>query len=83
MLFSPVMPTLGDEGDLILCDFSQYALGIRAGLTLDKSIHPGFQSDKSSYRVLFRFDGAPTWNKYFTPEVGDTMSWAVLLGERA
>jgi len=81
--FTPVLPTLGDQGDICLVDLTQYAIGMRKGMALEFSIHPGFQEDMLSFRVVTRFDGQPLWNKYHSPENGATQSWAVTLEERA
>ena len=42
LLFTEKLPALGDEGDILLADFSQYALGQRAGMGIEKSRHAGF-----------------------------------------
>jgi len=81
--FTPFMPQLGDANDLMFCDLSQYAIGIRRNLKLEKSNIPGWTEDLMSYRVLVRFDGLGTWATYITPRNGDTLSWCVGLGERA
>jgi HK97 family phage major capsid protein len=82
VLFSPVMPSLGDAGDIALVDFTQYAIGLRKDMSIDRSQHVGFQQDLDTWRIIIRFDGMPTWNSVFTPESGATMSWAVALGAR-
>jgi HK97 family phage major capsid protein len=82
LLFSPIMSALGDLGDILLVDLSQYIIGLRKEMSIDKSIHPGFRRDVSSYRVIIRFDGQPAWNSVFTPEHGATQSWAVTLEAR-
>jgi len=64
-------------------DLSQYAIGIRRGLQLEKSNIPGWTKDLMSYRALLRFDGMGTWNAPITPRNGQTLSWCVGLGERA
>lgn len=83
VVFTSHMPTLGDEDDIMLVDLSQYAIGIRRDMKLEKSIIPGWTSDLMSYRALIRFDGMGTWNKAITPKNGDSLSWCVGLAERA
>jgi HK97 family phage major capsid protein len=82
VLFSPVMSALGDLGDIALVDLSQYCIGIRKEMSIDRSIHPGFQRDVNSYRIIVRFDGQPAWNSTMTPEYGAAMYWAVCLEDR-
>lgn len=81
--FTPFMPPVGDANDISFVDLSQYAIGIRRDMRLEKSNIPGWTQDLMSYRVLVRFDGMPTWETYITPRNGDTLSWCVGLGERA
>lgn len=83
VLFNSHMPVLGQANDIMLVDLSQYAVGIRRGLTLEKSIIPGWTRDLTSFRALLRFDGMGTWNEPITLKNGNTLSWAVGLAERA
>lgn len=83
VVFSPNMPTLGDENDIVFVDLSAYAMGLRRDLRIEKSTIPGWTTDVVSYRVLVRFDGQGTWSKVLTPRNGATQSWCVGLAERA
>jgi HK97 family phage major capsid protein len=83
VIFTSHMPTVGDADDIMFCDLSQYAIGMRREIRLEKSNIPGWTSDLMSYRALLRFDGMGTWNAPITPENGDTLSWCVGLAERA
>jgi HK97 family phage major capsid protein len=83
VLFNSHMPTLGDADDIMFCDLSQYCIGIRRELRLEKSNIPGWTNDLMSYRALLRFDGQGTWNAAITPKNGSTLSWCVGLAERA
>jgi len=83
VIFTPNLPVLGDAGDLIFCDLSQYAIGLRRDLRLEKSNIPGWTQDLMSYRVIARFDGMPTWDAAITPKNGDSLSWCVKLAARA
>lgn len=83
VIFTSHMPKLGDADDIMFVDLSQYAIGIRRGLTLEKSNIPGWTKDLMSYRALLRFDGQGTWNTAISPRNGDTLSWCVGLAERA
>jgi HK97 family phage major capsid protein len=77
------LPALGDAGDLLLGDFSQYALGLRKEVTIDKSAHAGFTSDLMTYRGIVRADGFPMFDAAFQPKNGTTQSPFVKLAERA
>lgn len=76
---------LGDKGDVILADLSQYAWFQRSGLSLETSRDAYFQSDEIAFRLLWRGTGQGLW-----PSAGKrpgdataTESWCVLLAERA
>lgn len=83
VLFSEHMQALGTAGDIALVDFSQYSIGLRKELSIDKSNAPGWTEDLVDYRILTRIDGQGTWSAPITPEHGSTLSWAVSLDERA
>src|SRR5947207_6394800 len=62
VVFTEKVPTVGTAGDIGLYDFSQYAVGLRKDMTLDKSMYPGFTRDTSHYRGLLRGDGQSKWS---------------------
>jgi HK97 family phage major capsid protein len=82
VLFTEKCPALGAKGDLILADLSQYAIGMRKEIALDRSNVPGWMEDMTDYRVIVRVDGQGTWDKPITPKNGTTLSWAVALEAR-
>jgi HK97 family phage major capsid protein len=82
VIFTEKLPALGKKGDIVLCDFSQYAIGIRREVLLDKSIHVGWATDSTGYRAIMRVDGAGTWSAPIQPKDGDTLSWCVTLAAR-
>lgn len=82
LMFSPVMSALGDLFDIALVDFTQYAIGLRKEMAIDRSQAPGWTQDLDSWRIITRVDGMPTWNDVFKPEHGATQSWAVTLQAR-
>ena len=82
VLFTEKCPALGAKGDLILADLSQYAIGMRKEIALDRSNVPGWMEDMTDYRVIVRVDGQGTWDKPITPKNGATLSWAVALEAR-
>jgi len=73
---------LGSVGDIILVDLSQYAIGMRREIFMDKSNAPGWLQDLQDYRTLVRVDGQGTWPDVFTPANGPTQGWAVTLAAR-
>lgn len=82
IIFTEKCPALGAKGDLILADLSQYAIGMRKEIALDRSNAPGWMEDVTDYRVIVRVDGQGTWDKPITPKNGTTLSWAVALEPR-
>lgn len=55
-------PAVGDVGDIILADLSDY-IGIdKDGITGDSSIHVQFLYDEQVFRFRYRFNGAPYTN---------------------
>ena len=82
VVFTPNLPTLGNASDLLFVDLTQYAIGLRKELVLEKSNIPGWTQDLMSYRVICRFDGMPTWDSEILPRNGDSLSWCVSLGAR-
>jgi HK97 family phage major capsid protein len=90
ILGKPVVPhqvckTLGDLGDIVLVDWSQY-MTIRktGGLRAETSVHLFFDYDMTAFRFIIRLAGMPWWDKTISPANGaNTLSWAVALAERA
>lgn len=85
----PVIPieqaaAIGDAGDIILADFSQYLLADKGGVQAASSMHVNFATDEMVYRFIYRVDGQPTWNAALTPFKGtsSTLSPFVTLGAR-
>lgn len=57
------METIGDLGDIILADMSQYrAVTKTGGARVDTSMHLKFDTDELVYRFIFRLAGAPWWS---------------------
>lgn len=86
----PVVPieacqTLGDKGDIILADLSQYMSVVKTGgIRQDVSIHLWFDYDTAAYRFIMRLGGQPWWASAITPANGsNTRSCFVTLDERA
>ena len=89
MLNRPVIPieqcaTVGTEGDIILCDCTQYIVGDKGGMNAASSIHVSFVTDQTAFRWVYRVNGEPIWHAPLTPYKGtDTLSPYVTLATRA
>jgi len=60
-------PVLGDAGDIMLADFSQYKFIDKGGMKSDVSIHVQFIYDESVFRFVYRCDGQPVLSQAITP----------------
>ena len=82
-VFSEKMQTLGTQGDILLADWSQYAVGLREEMRLDYSPHVYFTTDQIVARLISRFDAQPLWNSALTLKDGSTtVSPFVVLADR-
>jgi HK97 family phage major capsid protein len=77
------LAALGDLADVLFADLSFFALGIRKEITLDSSVHIGFQTDEVAYRGIVRADGKPLLDAAYKPKSGSTLSPFVILEARA
>jgi len=88
LLGRPVIPLeqcseLGEVGDIILCDLSQYLIIDKGGINTASSIHVRFLYDESVFRFIYRVDGQPIWHKSLKPFKGEaTVSPFVALARR-
>ena len=82
ILYTEKLPVLGTKGDIILVNFTQYAIGMRREMTLDRSQAPGWTEDVTDFRSIVRVAGMGKWNKPMTPKNGNAMSWCVALETR-
>ncbi len=78
-------PTLGDKGDLMLCDLTQYLSVVKSGgIRSDVSMHLYFDYDMVAYRFVMRMTGAPWWRAAITPATSaSTLGCFVALDARA
>jgi len=84
VIFTEKTEPLGDKGDIILADLSQYVVGLRSGMRFDQSIHVHFTTDELLSRLIERHDGQPLWGEALILEDGtNTVSPFVVLAERA
>ena len=75
MLGCPVIPSeyspvVGTVGDLMLCDFPRYIVGMKEAMATAVSIHVRFLSDEYAFRFEMRVDGQPIDRMPVTPANG-------------
>ena len=79
--------TLGDAGDIILADLSEYYWATKGGINAASSIHVRFLYGETTLRWTVRVDGQPAWHSSLTPykDAGTTLpvSPIITLAERA
>lgn len=76
--------TLGDKGDVLFCDWSQYLCIEKGPVQQATSIHVKFDTDETAFRFIVRNDGQPLWHAPLTPFKGSaTKSPFISLDERA
>jgi HK97 family phage major capsid protein len=68
--------TLGDVGDIVLAAMGEYALGMGAAMTLERSNAPGWLDATFDLRAIARADGTPLWNAPLTRRNGGTTASA-------
>jgi HK97 family phage major capsid protein len=84
----PVIPieqcsAIGDVGDILLCDLTQYLLIRKGALETAESIHVRFLYGENTFRFTYRINGAPAWKSALTPYKGaNTLSPFVTLAAR-
>lgn len=74
-------PAVGSKGDVILADLSQFLIGDRMAMTIERSAEsPGaFGSDSSNFRIKSRLDGRYWVQGSTTTEAGQSVSPVVVL----
>ena len=89
LLGRPVVPieqcaTVGDQGDILFVDLSQYLLIDKGGIEGAESMHVRFIYDEMTFRFIYRINGQPIWKSSLTPYKGSaTISPFVALDARA
>lgn len=90
LMGKPVIPvescqSLGDAGDIILADLTQYMTAMKTGgIRQDVSMHLWFDYDTTAFRFIMRMAGQPWWGSAITPANGSaTRSCFVNLAARA
>ena len=73
LIFTEHCQKLGDQGDILFADWSQYLVGQKSGgqVQFASSIHLKFDADQTCFRFVFRVDGQPWWNAPLTGRYSD------------
>lgn len=82
---SEAVPGLGDTGDIMFGDWSQYhTLMKTGGIRQDVSIHLFFDYDMTAFRFVMRVGGQPKWNAPIVrPNNGTPRAFFAALGARS
>ncbi len=72
VVYSEASPTLGDEGDILLFDPTQYIIAEKGGIQSAQSIHVRFINDETVFRFVWRVDGQPIPATTLAPFKGTT-----------
>lgn len=81
--FNEHLPTVGDLGDLLLGNWSQYLHGEYQRMEAASSIHVRFVYNESAFRITARNDGKCWWRSALTPKKGaNTLSPFVAIAAR-
>lgn len=84
IVYTEYCQTLGDKGDIVLGNWSQYLEGLYQPLQSAESVHVRFLNNERAYRLSLRNAGAPWWRTALTPKNStNTLSPFVTLDERA
>lgn len=59
LLITDACAPLGDNGDIVLADWSRYLIGLRKQASLETSIHAGWLTDEVGFRMILRMNGLP------------------------
>lgn len=86
IIFTEACNTLGDKGDILLVDMTQYMTALKAGgIRVETSMHLHFDYDMMAFRFILRVAGHPWWSNSISPRSGssNTLSAFVTLAERS
>lgn len=83
VLYSEYLSTLGDAGDIVLVNWSQYLEGTYQPIQGAESVHVRFVNHERTFKLWTRNAGACWWRSALTPNKGDSLSPIVTLAARA
>jgi len=67
LILTKYAKTLGDKGDIMLIDWSQYLYGIRQTQQTASSVHVRWLHNEQVFRLTIRDAGVPGWKDALTP----------------
>ena len=67
VIASEYADTVGDVGDIMFVDLSEYQMIEKGGMQSASSIHVNFTTDETVFRFVYRVDGISKWNATLTP----------------
>jgi HK97 family phage major capsid protein len=70
IFYTPAASALGNRGDLVLGNWSEYVEGEYQPLAVAESLDARFDLDERAFRFSVRSDGCPWWREPLTPENG-------------
>lgn len=73
------VPSIGNTGDVMLCDFTYYILGDRQSISIQSSEHYDFVKDLTTWRFTHRVDGQPWLDAPIYTDTTNTVSPFVAL----
>ena len=83
LFFSEFAPALGTEGDLSLCNWSEYLEGTLTGISNAESMHVRFLEHERTFKFWTENDARCWWRSALTPKNGPTRSPIVTLQTRS
>jgi HK97 family phage major capsid protein len=84
VIFCEQLPALGDKGDILLADLSQFLVVDKGGPQGQSSIHVRFEYGETLFRFVWRVGGMATWAAPMSPYSGsDSLSAYVCLEARS
>lgn len=84
IIVSEVAQTIGDKGDIMFNDYSNYRVIVKGGIEQASSIHVKFVEGETAFRFTRRVNGQPRQRAAITPKNGSTtISSFVCLDARA
>jgi HK97 family phage major capsid protein len=82
VITSEKLSPAGTVGDVALVDLSQYAVGLRKWMSVERSREAGFTNDSSYWRLIIRVAGQSSWKAGIKGKNGKTQSPFVVLAAR-
>jgi len=82
IIYSEHCSTVGDAGDLILVNWSQYLEGTYERSGSAESMHVRFENHERAFKFWMRNAGAGWWKTALTPKRGASLSPFIMLAER-